>query len=127
MGATTIDLTFFLSRCEREFTPTEIVLTAADNFHAEGLRRCCVELAKWALSKGRDAVVVQWAGDGGNPYRIPTWYASLESSTRNVNESGTTPMDRKPIAQMTNAEIERIVGANFLAVHEQMQAWREEG
>lgn len=127
MGATTIDLTFFLSRCEREFTPTEIVLTAADNFHAEGLRRCCVELAKWALAKERDVVVVRWAGDGGNPYRIPTWYASLESSTPNVNESGATPMDRKPIFEMTNAEIERIVGANFLAVHEKMQEWREEG
>jgi hypothetical protein len=99
MGATTIDLTFFLSRCEREFTPTEIVLTAADNFHAEGLRRCCVELAKWALAKERDVVIVRWAGDGGNPYRIPTWYASLESSTPNANESGATPIDISENAQ----------------------------
>lgn len=126
MGATTIDLSFFLSRCEREFTPTEIILTATDNFHAEGLRKCCVELAKWALSKGRDAVVVQWAGDKGSPYRIPSWYASLESSS-NANESGATPMDKRPIGALTNAEIERIAGANFLAVHEKMQAWRSEG
>lgn len=74
-----VTVDFFISRCEREFTPTEIILTASDRFHAEGLRRCCVELAKWALSKGRDWVVVQWNGDEGKPYRIPTWYASMEN------------------------------------------------
>ena len=83
--AVTVD--FFLSRCEREFTATEIILTAADKFHAEGLRRCCIDVAKWAVSKGRDWVVIQWAGDGGKPYRIPSWYASMESQPDEIKMS----------------------------------------
>ncbi len=43
----TVTVDFFLSRCEREFTTTEIILTAADKFHAEGLRRCCNEAMRW--------------------------------------------------------------------------------
>ncbi len=83
--AVTVD--FFLSRCEREFTPTEIILTAADKFHAEGLRRCCIDIAKWAVSKGKDWVIIQWAGDGGKPYRIPCWYASMENPSDKITMS----------------------------------------
>jgi hypothetical protein len=115
---------FFISRCEREFTPKEIVLTAADKLHAEGLRRCCVEVAKWAVSKGRDLVIIQWAGDGGRPYHIPSWYASM---TPNQKGASTVTNERCPIDEMTNAEIERVAGADFLALHEQMKEWRSEG
>jgi hypothetical protein len=111
---------FFLSRCEREFTATEIILTASDYLHAQGLRCCCVELAEWALSKGRDWVIVRWAEDEGKPYRIPSWYATAHS------QSGENTMVN-PIDNMTNAEIERIAGAGFLAIHEQMKQWRSEG
>jgi hypothetical protein len=83
----TADISFFLSRCEREFTATEIILTAANKIHADGLRRCCTQVARWALSKGRDWVIIQWAGDGGKPYRIPSWYASMESRPDEIKMS----------------------------------------
>lgn len=120
----TVDVSFFLSRCEREFTATEIILTAANKVHADGLRRCCVQIAKWAVSKGRDWVIIHWAGDGGKPYRIPSWYASIEKPQSGANPM---PIERQPISELTNAQIEQIAGANFLVIHERMQGWRAEG
>ena len=77
--AKALGLNNLLALCEKEFTPTEIILTTKNRFHAERLSFCVVELAKWLIEQGRKEVLIRWPGDEGNPYRVPRWYAFLDS------------------------------------------------
>lgn len=74
-----MDANFFISRAEREFDHQndQIILTARDKVHADGLKQCCVEVARWA--GGKDTFI-HWAEDEGQPYRIPGFLANGSES-----------------------------------------------
>lgn len=76
-----MDASFFISRAEREFDHqnNQIILTARDKVHADGLKQCCVEVARWA--EGKDTFI-HWAEDQGQPYRVPGSLANSCKSQR---------------------------------------------
>ncbi len=51
-----MDIEFFISRAEREVDHqhNRVILTARNKVHADGLRRCCVEVAQWANGKDKE-------------------------------------------------------------------------
>jgi hypothetical protein len=73
-----MDADFFISRAEREVDTNHnrVILTARDKVHADGLRRCCIEVARWA--KGRETIV-RWQ-DAKRFYRIPAFLANYKPS-----------------------------------------------
>lgn len=83
-----MDANFFISRAERwhDQQHNRIILNARDKVHADGLRRCCVEVAQWA--SGKDTIV-HWSGDEGEPYEIPARLANYAKSKKHLSFTGT--------------------------------------
>lgn len=69
-----MDAEFFISRAEREVDRinNRVILTARDKVHADGLRRCCIEVAQWANGK---ETIIRWTGGKDLSYRIPAFLA----------------------------------------------------
>lgn len=82
-----MDANFFISRAERwhDQQHNRIVLNARDKVHADGLRRCCVEVAQWA--SGKDTII-HWSGDEGEPYEIPARLANYAKSKKQLSFAG---------------------------------------
>jgi hypothetical protein len=76
-----MDAEFFISRAEREVDHqhNRVILTARNKVHADGLRRCCVEVAQWANGK---ETIIRWAENEGRPSRIPALLARVGSDRR---------------------------------------------
>lgn len=102
-----MDAEFFISRAEREFDRqrNRIILNARDKVHADGLRRCCVEVAIWA--KGRDTLI-RWSGDEGKPYQIPAHLATYAKPSQLVLTAQSEPNETRP-EHHTNGGGEEIV------------------
>lgn len=84
-------LEFYLKLCDREFTPTEVVLRAYKPLVVEALIKKAADLAKWAFDRGWELVVIYL--DGCNePYVIESWLAA--------DEQPPTPDSRRIIQQM---------------------------
>ncbi len=78
MGAT---LDYYLQFCEREFTPTEVILKTQIPLVVEALIKKGEDLAKWAITKGRELVLIYLEGCN-DPYVIESWLANVENPQR---------------------------------------------
>lgn len=74
MGAT---LDYYLQFCEREFTPTEVILKTPLPLVVEALIKKGEDLAQWAITKGRELVLIYLEGCN-DPYVIESWLAAVD-------------------------------------------------
>src|SRR3569832_719786 len=98
MGAT---VEFYLKFCDREFTPTEVILKTRTPLVVEALIKKSVDVAKWAIDRGKELVLIYLDGCK-EPYLIESWLAIAE-------QPSSSPDPRQVIRRMLNLEVPDIL------------------
>jgi hypothetical protein len=93
MGAT---VEFYLKFCDREFTSTEVILKTRTPIVVEALIKKSVDLAKWAIDRGKELVLIYLDGCE-EPYLIESWLAIAE-------QPSSSPDPRRVVQRMFNLE-----------------------
>jgi hypothetical protein len=123
-----MDANFFISRAEREFDSqnNRIILTARDRFHADGLRHCCLDVAKWA--GGKDTLI-HWSEDKGLPYVIPgnlACSAELENNQFFAMMTDSVKHERqKPQTTTSSHEIQLTLPAEPQSKDDELVIWAQ--